>query len=67
MCIIGDYRQIIVQREMGLQYSEMRVPRKKVNNELQHNPGLRPVYGYMDMKSEIRKRLLKRRVLEIVS
>ena len=67
MCIIGNYRQIIAQHEMGLQYSEMCVPRKKVNRELQRNPGLRPIYGYMDMKSEIRKRLLKRKVLEIVS
>ena len=67
MCIIGDYRQIIAQREMGLVYSEMRVPRKKINRELQHNPGLKPLYGYMDTKTEIRRRLLKRKVLEIVS
>jgi hypothetical protein len=67
MCIIGDYRQIIAQREMGLAYSEIQVPRKKVNRELQHNPGLKPLYGYMDTKVEIRKRLLKRKVLEIVS
>ncbi|HSF28694.1 MAG TPA: hypothetical protein VLA53_06710 [Nitrosopumilaceae archaeon] len=67
MCIIGDYRQIIAQREMGLTYSEIQVPRKKINRELQHNPGLRPLYSYMDTKVEIRKRLLKRKVLEIVS
>lgn len=67
MCIIGDYRQIIAQREMGLTYSEIQVPRKKINRELQHNPGLKPLYGYMDTKVEIRKRLLKRKVLEIVS
>lgn len=67
MCIIGDYRQIIAQREMGLTYSEIQVPRKKVNRELQHNPGLRPLYGYMDTKVEIRKRLLKHKVLEIIS
>lgn len=67
MCIIGDYRQIIAQRELGLQYSEMRVPRKKINRELQHNPGLKPLSGYMDVKSEIRRKLLRRRVLEIVS
>jgi hypothetical protein len=67
MCIIGDYRQIIAQREMGLEYSDMRVPRKNINKELQHNPGLKPLYGYMDARSEIRKRLLKRKVLEIVS
>lgn len=40
MCIIGDYRQIIAQREMGLTYSEIQVPRKKINRALQHNPGL---------------------------
>ena len=67
MCIIGDYGQIIAQRELGLQYSEMRVPRKKINRELQHNPGLKPLFGYMDVKSEIRRKLLRRRVLEIVS
>ena len=67
MCIIGDYRQIIAQREMGLQYSEMRVPRKNINRELQHNLGLKPLFGYMDTKSQIRRRLLKRKVLEIVS
>ncbi len=67
MCIIGDYRQIIAQREMGLTYSEIQVPRKMINRELQHNPGLRPLYDYMDTKVEIRKRLLKRKVLEIVS
>lgn len=67
MCIIGDYRQIIAQREMGLTYSEMQVPRKKINRELQHNPGLKPIYGYMDTRVEIRRRLLKRKVLEIVS
>jgi hypothetical protein len=66
MCIIGDYRQIIAQREMGLTYSEIQVPRKNINRELRHNPGLRPLYGYMDTKVEIRKRL-KRKVLEIVS
>lgn len=66
MCIIGDYRQIIAQREMGLTYSEIQVPRKKINRELQHNPGLRHRYGYMDTRVEIRKRL-KRKVLEIVS
>ena len=67
MCIIGDYRQIIAQREFGLSYSEIKVPRKMINKELQHNPGLRPIYGYMDTKVEIRKRLLRRKVLEIVS
>lgn len=67
MCIIGDYWQIIAQREMGLTYSEIQVPRKKINRELQHNPGLRPLYGYMDARVEIRKRLLKRKVVEIVS
>ncbi|MGI0081947.1 MAG: hypothetical protein ACREAG_01395 [Nitrosopumilaceae archaeon] len=50
-----------------MEYSEMRVPRKKINLELQHNPGLKPLYGYMDTKSLIRKRLLKRKLLEIVS
>jgi len=39
MCIIGDYRQIIAQREMGLTYSEIQVPRKKINRALQHNQG----------------------------
>jgi hypothetical protein len=67
MCIIGDYRQIVAQREMGLTYSEIKVPRKMINRELQHNPGLRPIYGYMDTKVQIRKRSLKRKVLEIVS
>ena len=67
MCIIGDYRQIIAQRELGLQYSEMRVTRKKINRELQHNPGLKPLFGYMGIKSEIRRKLLRRRVLETVS
>lgn len=67
MCIIGDYRQIIAQREMGMTYSEIQVPRKRINKELQHNPGLRPIYGYMDTKAAIRKRLLRRKVLEIVS
>ena len=52
---------------MGLTYSEIQGPRKKSNSELQHNPGLRPLYGYMDTKVEIRKRLIKRKVLEIVS
>jgi len=56
MCIIGDYRQIIAQREMGLTYSKIQVPRKKINRELQHNPALRPIYGYMDTRVEIRKR-----------
>ena len=65
--MIGDYRQIIAQREMGLTYSKIQVPRKMINRELQHNPGLKPLYGYMDTKVEIRKRLLKRKVLEIVS
>lgn len=67
MCIIGDYRQILAQREMGLAYSEIRVPRKTINRELQHNPGLRPIYSYMDTKMEVRKRLLKRKLLEIIS
>ena len=48
MCIIGDYRQIIAQREMGVTYSEIQVPRKKINKELQHNLGLRSLYGYME-------------------
>jgi len=52
---------------MGLTYSEIQVPQKKINRELQHNPELRPLYGYMDTKVEIRKRRLKRKVLEIVS
>ena len=66
MCIIGDYRQIIAQREMGLTYSEIQVHRKKINSELQHNPGLRPLYDYMDTKMEIRRRL-KRNMLEFIS
>ena len=28
MCIIGDYRQIIAQREMGMPYSEIQAPKK---------------------------------------
>lgn len=67
MCIIGDCRQIIAQRELGLQYSEMRIPRKKINRELQHNPRLKPLFGYMDIKSELRRKLLRLKVLEIVS
>ncbi len=67
MCIIGDYRQIITQRELGLQYSETRIPRKKINRELQHNPGLKPLFGYMDIKSELRRKLLRCKVFEIVS
>lgn len=30
MCIIRDYWQIIAHRELGLQYSEMQIPRKKL-------------------------------------
>ena len=36
------------------------------NRELQHNPWLKPLYGNMDTKVEIKKRA-KRKVLEIVS
>jgi hypothetical protein len=48
---------------MGLKYSEIQVPRKEVNRKLQHNPELKPLFGYMCMKSQIRKRRLKRKVL----
>ena len=50
------------ERNGSMTYSEIQVPRKKINKELQHNLGLRPLYGYMDTKVEIRKRLIKRSV-----
>ena len=40
---------------------------KKLTENYNITRGLKPLFGYMGIKSEIRRKLLRRRVLEIVS